>query len=109
MAKNRKKAELVLSRRQALNSGLLIERKVWRVPKSSRYPDAVKYRLVLVAPKAHVVILLYDNHWPKGPHIHWNDSERAYEYRGLEIMLQEFLQECEVEERRYHEDTKNID
>jgi hypothetical protein len=109
MVRNRKKAELILFRRQALNSGLLVERKIWGVPKSNQYPHAVKYRLVLTDPKEHVVILLYDNHWPKGPHVHWDDKERTYEYRDLATLLEDFLQECGVEERRYHENKKNPD
>ena len=76
MVKQSEKTQLILSRKQALNSGLVIERKVWRVAISKQYPQGVKYRLVLVDPNSHVVILLYDNHWPKGPHVHWTGQER---------------------------------
>ena len=103
------KAKLILFRKQTLNSGLLMERKIWQIAKSDRYPDSIKYRLVLVDPKKHVVILLYDNHWPKGPHIHRANREREYVYRGVEKLLQDFLQESDVEERRYRENKKNID
>ena len=101
------RAELILFTKQALNSGLLVERKIWRIPKSHKYPEGVKYRLVLVDPTARVVILLYDNHYPKGPHVHWGQKERPYEYNGLEKLLNDFLQESNVEEERYNEDKKN--
>lgn len=57
----------------------------------------------------HDVILLYDNHWPKGPHIHWGDAERPYEFSGVEKLLKDFSQESQTEERRYHENKKNHD
>ena len=93
----------------ALNSGLVSERKIWRLARSERYPLGFKYRLVLANPRSHEVILLYDNHWPKGPHIHWGDKERPYEFTSLEKLISDFIQESEVEEKRYRENKKNRD
>ncbi|GEM_PF-952182 len=105
--KGQLKANLIFWRRQALNSGLLMERKIWRIPRSTRYPEGIKYRMVLVDPKVHSVILLYDNHWPKGPHVHWDNKERSYEFKGIEKLLEDFFQEAKVEEARYHENKKD--
>jgi len=107
MRKKIEKAELIFSRKQSLNSGLLLERKIWKIPASTRYPNGIKYRLVLADPKKHLVILLYDNHSPKGPHVHWGDRERDYEFKNIEMLLKDFFQEAAVEERRYHENKKN--
>jgi hypothetical protein len=107
MSRRSEKATLIFHQKLALRSGLLSERKIWRVDSPERYPSGVKYRLVLANPKTHEVILLYDNHWPKGSHVHWDDRERAYEFVSTETLLKDFIQESEVEERRYHENKKN--
>ncbi len=86
-----------------------MERKVWSVPKTHKYPLGIKYRLVLADPKDHTVILLYDNHWPKGPHVHWGDEERPYTFVNMPQLLQDFVQESYVEEMRYNENKKNRD
>ena len=100
---------LVLHQKLSLASGLLTERKIWRITQLDRYPLGFKYRLALVNPKTREVVLLYDNHWPKGPHVHWDGKERSYVFTGLEKLLQDFIQESEVEERRDHENKNNRD
>ena len=107
LQKREGKAELIFARKQALDSGLLVERKIWREPKSANYPLGVKYRLVLAEPKEHAIILLYDNHHPKGPHVHWDGREREYDFKSVEILLNDFFQESAVEERRFYENKKN--
>jgi hypothetical protein len=102
-------AKIIFHQKLALRSGLLSERKIWRINSLIRYPAGIKYRLALVNPKTHEVILLYDNHHPKGPHVHWGGAERAYEFISVEKLLRDFIQESEVEERRYHENKKNRD
>jgi hypothetical protein len=109
MRPSEEKASVVLHQKLALRSGLLSERKIWRVGSTDRYPLGIKYRLALVNPKAHEVILLYDNHWPKGPHVHWGAKERSYEFVSVETLLKDFIQESEVEERRYYENKENRD
>jgi hypothetical protein len=107
MKKPPERAISILHEKLNLNSGLLTERKIWRIPTSERYPLGFKYRLALVNPKTHELILLYDNHWPKGPHVHWDKKERSYEFVSLEGLFKDFIQESEVEEKRYYEDKKN--
>jgi hypothetical protein len=107
MAKKRENAHLLFFRRQVLNSGLLVERRVWRIPRSDRYPLGLKYRLILVDSAEHATILLYDNHWPKGPHVHWRAGERTYDFKGIAVLLDDFFRESAVEESRYNADKKN--
>jgi len=107
VGKKGEKARLIFGRKQLLNSGLLVERKIWRVPKTAKYPLGLKYRLVLVEPNEHEVILLYDNHYPKGPHVHWEGKERDYNFQRVEVLLEDFFQESAVEEKRFYENKKN--
>ena len=98
---------MILHQKLALKSGLISERKIWKLRVSERYTTGIKYRLVLVNPESHDVVLLYDNHWPKGPHIHWDLKERSYQFESVEKLLANFIQESEVEENRYYENKKN--
>lgn len=101
------KASLILDKKESTDDGLLIQLKVWRITKSDRYPLGLKYRLVLVDPARHEVLLLFDNHWPKGPHVHWGDQERPYEFFSLEVLLKDFDEESKIEEKRNRENKKN--
>jgi hypothetical protein len=107
--RSKEKALLVQHEKLALKSGLVSERKIWKLARSERNPAGFKYRLALVDPKSHLVVLLYDNHWPKGPHVHWDDQERPYAFVSLEKLLLDFTQESTVEENRYHENKTNRD
>ena len=107
MKQRREQTALIFHRKLSLNNGLVNERMIWRVPTSERYPHGIRYRMVLVEPKNHEVIVLYDNHWPKGPHVHWYGRERPYEFVTIEELMRDFINESEVEEKRYHENKKD--
>ena len=102
-----KRAELLLSRKHILNNGLLEERKLWKVTKTKEYPLGIKYRMVLVDPKDHIILLLFDNHWPKGPHVHWKNQEKVYNFQSVERLLNDFYQESNKEAEKYDENKKN--
>ena len=102
-----KKSELLLFRKHILNNGLLEERKIWRVIKTRKYPLGIKYRMVLADPKDHIILLLFDTHWPKGPHIHWESREKFYEFQSVEQLLNDFYQESKKEVKKYDENKKN--
>jgi len=68
------KATIIHHRKLALKGRLLSERIIWKVPPTIQYPFGIKYRLIVVNPVTQEVILLYDNHWPKGPHIHGSNG-----------------------------------
>ena len=67
--------------------------------KSERYPNGVKYRLVLVDPANGVVHLLYDNHWPKGHHVHAGEREEAYEFTSVADLVRDFREKADSLER----------
>ena len=80
------KAELlfhqkIVLRHHVQNELGIFEVIVWRVPKSRTYPDGVKYRAWLSMNGA--TIFGFDNHKPKGPHLHIGEKEMDYVYRGL--------------------------
>ena len=48
--------------------------KVWQVPKSRHFPEGFKYSLSLVEKSTGDVLLGYDNHKPKGHHVHVGET-----------------------------------
>lgn len=91
MGEKRTRARLLISSKLTLTSGLIQEIRIWAVRSSSKYPDGTRYRLVLVDPEMQKVLLLYDNHWPKGHHVHEGGIERAYEFTSVERLLLDFF------------------
>lgn len=64
------------------------ELKIWKIPKSRDYPKGIKYSLFLVC--EGVVIVGFDNHKPKGPHLHLGETEVSYNYKGEATLLSDF-------------------
>lgn len=63
----------------------IFEAVVWRVPKSKDYPEGMKYRAWLS--EAGVTIFGFDNHKPKGPHLHIREIEVGYHFRGFNELM----------------------
>jgi len=60
----------------------VVEYSLYEFPKSSKYPDGVKYRLICK--------VLLDNHHPKGPHIHLDEQEMGYQFISEEQLIEDF-------------------
>lgn len=103
----REKATLVIHQKLTSPKGLLREISIWRKPKSERYQEGIRYRLVLVDPRSGNVLLLFDNHWPKGHHFHVGDQEKAFKYTSIQDLIRIFRERSEQEEKRYHENEKD--
>lgn len=85
------KVILLHKSKDVLNSGLVKEVVIWQVPKSTHYPQGIRYRLVIADPVWKKVLLLFDNHAPKGPH--WHDKkgqEHIYKFISVERLIEEF-------------------
>lgn len=82
-------ATLIYWHKARLQEGYVLEMEIHRVAKSSRYPDGVKYGLVLADLKTKHRVLM-DNHHPKGPHIHLNNRELPYRYIDEERLIDDF-------------------
>lgn len=64
------------------------EIKVWQIPKAKEYPEGLKYSLFLVAESK--VVIGFENHKPKGPHIHLGDNEHPYRFEGIDKLIDDF-------------------
>ncbi|AMN46448.1 hypothetical protein ACG33_04890 [Steroidobacter denitrificans] len=79
------------------DDGAVVEMVVWLVPSS--VPGSAhhfKYRLYYGVSGKRVIG--YDNERPKGDHRHEDGREEAYEFRGLEQLVADFL--ADVERKR---------
>jgi predicted transcriptional regulator len=54
---------------------------IWQVPRTSNYPDGIKYRAWVS--EDGKTLFGFDNHKPKGPHLHIGDHEVGYVFRGI--------------------------
>jgi hypothetical protein len=104
--KKRQKAELLFQEKLS-SAGRIREIKSWKVTDSVHYPDGVRYRLVFVNIDNGFVHLLYDNHWPKGHHVHIVGVEQAYSFESIGALTDEFEKRSKEIERKLNEDKKD--
>jgi len=96
------KAKLIFHEKIIEDDLFLIEMKIWQVPKSKKYELGVRYSLYYV--KDNKVHVGYDNHYPKGPHRHFEDNEETYTFVDVDKLIADFKQDCK---RIKREDKKN--
>jgi hypothetical protein len=90
-----------------LDSGLIREIVIWRIQRTESYPEGIRYRLLLADPISKKVLVLFDNHAPKGHHFHDSKGrEFPYEFDSLEKLIIDFLAIATLEEKLY-ENSKN--
>ena len=82
-------SRLVVWEKMRLHGRFVLEMKIYAVAKSRKYPLGVRYSLILIDPKTASKVLM-DNHYPKGPHLHVNDSELEYEFVDEEKLIVDF-------------------
>jgi len=88
---DRLRARRLIASKLTLDSGFIEEVKVWSVPVSEKYPEGIRFRLALVRGTGEIA-LLYDNHWPKGPHVHGGGTQAPYQFKSVEQLLKDFLE-----------------
>ncbi len=66
------------------------ELKVWQVPKSDPFPEGVKYSLFLVDRVSGDVLIGFDNHKPKGHHLHLDETELPYAFVDIQSLVEGF-------------------
>ena len=69
----------------------LVEIKIWRVPDDQRFPEKIKYSLYCV--RNSEVIVGFDNHHPKGHHLHVSGSELQNTFVDSEKLIEDFFSE----------------
>jgi hypothetical protein len=100
------KATQILNQKMILNHRggqrlSVFEFVVWAIPKSKEYPEGVKYRAWLS--ENGITVFGFDNHKPKGPHLHVGDREVGYVYRGPENLKADIRAMIEKEGFIYEE------
>ncbi len=84
------RATLVFREKVIDDQANILEVVVWRVPKTSRSPSGVRYRLAFVRHGEDQPAVLYDNHSPKGHHRHVAGVEEPYNFVDVEQLLSDF-------------------
>ncbi len=85
-----RKGRLLLRSKRTDLDGDLWDMVVWIVPESPQSPSGVRYRFAFVPFGSRRPAVLYDNHFPKGPHKHLGDAEEPMVYDSLEALEAEF-------------------
>lgn len=83
------KAVLVRYEKFIVKRRFVVEICVHQVPRSDKYEDGLKWRLIC-ADRTSEKRLLMDNHHPKGPHIHFDREEVSYDFTGLDQLISDF-------------------
>ncbi len=83
------KASLVYWHKARLQNRYILEMKIFKVRKSAKYQDGVKYGLILIDTHSNKRVLM-DNHHPKGPHIHLDKQEIRYQYKDEDQLINDF-------------------
>jgi len=65
----------------------IFEIRVWKIPISKYYPSGVKYRAWLS--EDGETVFGFDNHKPKGPHLHIRDLEVGYVFRNIDALRED--------------------
>lgn len=68
----------------------IAELKVWEVQVTSHFPEGRKFSVFLVWKESGEVIIGFDNHKPKGPHLHRRDREEPYEFKDVAQLIEDF-------------------
>ena len=83
------KAHLRYFVKNKIHGRYVVELSIYEVGKSAKYPDGIKYGLICKDLKTGKSVL-FDNHHPKGPHIHISEREFPYEYFDDEQLIKDF-------------------
>lgn len=84
------KATLLLRYKRTDMDGDIIEQVAWKVPASILQPEGVRYRFAFIRHGERSPAVLYDNHHPKGHHKHVGGFEYPVDFKGLELLLDDF-------------------
>ena len=75
--------KLVLNHEDS-NRFAIYEIVIWKVPTNKDYPAGIKYR-AWVSENGET-LFGFDNHKPKGPHLHIGKTEIGYVFRGMDAL-----------------------
>lgn len=90
--------KLVL-KHKSQNRLAVFEVAVWEFTKTIHYPEGLKYRAWLS--ENGVTLFGFDNHKPKGPHLHIGEIEVGYVFRGIKALREDVAAMIEKEGFEY--------
>ena len=82
-------SKLIYKHKAKIQKKYILELSIWKIPDKERYPDGIKYSLICLDINTENKIL-FDNHYPKGPHIHINEEEIKYDYVDENKLVDDF-------------------
>ena len=93
------KAVKVVHEKIRTAEGVVVEFKVWQVPKSEDYPEGVKYSFF--ATRSGRILVGYDNHRPKGHHRHFSAKQGPHDFRGFDKLRKDFAKDLKDAVRKW--------
>jgi hypothetical protein len=94
------RAKLLYREKFIYADGSIREMVLWQLPKTaSEKPHRLKYRLYYGLADG-TCIVRYDNETGKGDHRHRNNQEEPYQFRDVETLVADFLEDIEKARRR---------
>lgn len=89
------KAKLIYREKFIYEDGTIREMVLWQLPgKTVGKPHGLKYRLYYGRADGTCVVR-YDNEAGKGDHRHFGGKEEAYSFKGVEILVADFLEDID--------------
>jgi len=85
------RATLLRHRKWTDERGNLYEIVLWKVARSARHPEGIRYRVAFVLSGEKAPALLYDNHHPKGHHRHVGTREEPYLFSTVRQLVADFM------------------
>ena len=84
------RATLIERQKWTDERGNLFDLVLWRIERSARYPEGIRYRLAFIRSGEDAPAVLYDNHHPKGHHRHVGQSVESYDFRNAQRLVADF-------------------
>jgi hypothetical protein len=89
------KARLIYREKFIYEDGAIREMVLWQLPGATAGRlHELKYRLYYGRPDGRCIIR-YDNETGKGDHRHFGGREEAYSFKGVEILVADFLNDID--------------
>ena len=86
-------AAILLMHKKEWAGDEIIEVKVWKVEKSTNYPEGINYRMVYI--KRGKRLLGYDNNTSEGHHKHRHGKKTPIRFINLEHLFKQFIKEIQ--------------
>ena len=95
------KAKLIYREKFIYADGAIREMVLWQLPeKTSDRPHGLKYRLYYGLDNG-TCLVRYDNESSKGDHKHIKGREESFQFKGVEELVTDFLEEIEKARKEF--------